>query len=52
MVGVLSSDRKKLAPCHPARARQLLNEGRAAVWSKTPFTIILKKNAGEGHGKN
>ena len=41
-VFVLSSDRKPLDPCHPARARRLLKRGRAAVLRRYPFTIILK----------
>jgi 5-methylcytosine-specific restriction endonuclease McrA len=41
-VFVLSSDRQPLDPCHPARARQLLKAGRAAVFRRYPFTIILK----------
>jgi hypothetical protein len=41
-VFVLSSDRQPLDPCHPARARKLLTSGRAAVWRRFPFTIILK----------
>jgi hypothetical protein len=28
-------------PCHPARARELLREGKAAVFRRFPFTIIL-----------
>lgn len=41
-VFVLSADRKPLTPCHAARARQLMREGRAAVLRRYPFTIILK----------
>ena len=33
-------------PCHPARARQLLRRGRAAVFRRYPFTIILKDREG------
>ena len=40
-VFVLDKDRKPLDPCHPARARQMLSEGRAAVIRRHPFTIIL-----------
>jgi hypothetical protein len=40
-VFVLDSDRQPLDPCHPARARQLLHRGRAAVLRRYPFTIIL-----------
>src|SRR5262245_53486616 len=42
-VFVLSSDRQPLDPCHPARARRLLSNGRAAVFRRFPFTIILKQ---------
>ncbi len=41
-VFVVSSDRKPLDPCHPARARQMLTAGRAAVLRRYPFTILLK----------
>lgn len=40
-VFVLSSDGHPLDPCHPARARQLLDQGKAAVWRRYPFTIRL-----------
>jgi len=30
-------------PCHPARARELLRKGKAAVFRMFPFTIILKE---------
>jgi len=33
-------------PCHPARAKELLDKGRAAVFKRYPFTIILKERAG------
>ena len=42
MVFVLSSDKKPLNPCSPARARILLKEKKAAVYKQFPFTIILK----------
>jgi 5-methylcytosine-specific restriction endonuclease McrA len=41
-VFVLDSNRKPLMPCHPARARKLLSSGKAAVYRRYPFTIILK----------
>jgi 5-methylcytosine-specific restriction endonuclease McrA len=41
-VFVLSADRQPLDPCHPARARKLLKAGRAAVFRRYPFTIILR----------
>lgn len=43
---VLDQDKKPLMPCHPARARELLGKGRAAVFRRYPFTIILKDRRG------
>jgi 5-methylcytosine-specific restriction endonuclease McrA len=40
-VFVLDTDRQPLDPCHPARARQLLRIGRASVFRRHPFTIVL-----------
>lgn len=35
-------------PCHPARARRLLKEGRASVFRRQPFTIIAHdRDSGE-----
>jgi 5-methylcytosine-specific restriction endonuclease McrA len=42
-VFVLDTNRQLLAPCHPARARELLRKGKAAVYRRYPFTIILKR---------
>ena len=47
MVFVLDTNRKPLAPCHPARARKLLKIGKAKIFKKYPFTIILEKEAKE-----
>ncbi|MFD8911235.1 RNA-guided endonuclease IscB [Streptomyces sp. NPDC059575] len=44
-VFVLSRDGGPLMPCHPARARELLRKGRAAVVRRTPFVIRLKDRA-------
>jgi len=41
-VFVLDKNGKPLDPCHPARARKLLDRGKAAVFQAFPFTIILK----------
>ena len=41
-VFVLDTNRKPLSLCHPARARELLRKGKAAVFRRVPFTIILK----------
>lgn len=44
VVFVLDTDKRPLAPCHPARARELLRRGKAAVWRHYPFTLILKRS--------
>lgn len=41
-VFVLDTNKQVQAPCHPAAARLLLHEGKAAVYRRFPFTIILK----------
>jgi 5-methylcytosine-specific restriction endonuclease McrA len=41
-VFVLDHNRQPLDPCHPARARQLLKAGRAAVFRRQPFSIVLR----------
>ena len=43
-VFVLDTNRKPQNPVHPAKARLLLSEGKAAVFRQYPFTIILKKS--------
>lgn len=43
---VVDSNQQPLMPCHPARARQLLRNGKAAVLRMAPFTIILKEREG------
>lgn len=40
-VFVLDKNKKPLDPTHPARARRLLKSGRASVFRRYPFTIIL-----------
>jgi 5-methylcytosine-specific restriction endonuclease McrA len=46
-VFVLDKHKRPLMPCHPARARQLLREGRAVVHRRVPFVIRLKdRNSG------
>ncbi len=42
-VFVLSTDRKPLDPCPAAYARRLLRDGKAAVFRRFPFTILLKE---------
>src|SRR5260370_29239143 len=41
-VFVLDPDTRPLDPVHPGRARILLTQGKAAVFKRYPFTIILK----------
>jgi 5-methylcytosine-specific restriction endonuclease McrA len=40
-VFVLDKNLKPLDPCHPARAKELLQKGRAKVFRRYPFTIVL-----------
>lgn len=47
MVFVLDANKTPLAPCHPAKARKLLKNGKAAIYRKMPFTIILKREVPE-----
>ena len=41
-VFVIDQNKQPLNPVPPARARELLNKQKAAVWRQYPFTIILK----------
>ncbi|MBU1879678.1 MAG: HNH endonuclease [Chloroflexi bacterium] len=45
-VFVLDQNEKSLMPTHPARARQLLKQGRARVYRRQPFTIQLLDREG------
>jgi len=45
-VFVLDNQKQPLSPCSPARARMLLRHGKAAVYRRYPFTIILKNRTG------
>jgi 5-methylcytosine-specific restriction endonuclease McrA len=40
---VLDTKKKPLTPCKPSIAHKLLTAGKAAVFRRYPFTIILKK---------
>ena len=42
-VFVLDVRKRALNPVHPGRARVLLTQGKAAVYRRYPFTIILKR---------
>lgn len=39
---VLDQNLKPLDPCHPARARELLKTGRAKVFKRYPFIIVMQ----------
>ena len=41
-VFVVDTNKQPLSPVHPARARKLLDQRKAAVYRRYPFTIILK----------
>ncbi|MCL1472103.1 RNA-guided endonuclease IscB [Argonema antarcticum] len=41
-VFALDTNKRPLDPVHPAQARTLLTQGKAAVFRRFPFTIILK----------
>lgn len=43
VVFVLDTEKRPLTPCRPAQARRLLREGKAAVFRRYPFTLILKE---------
>ena len=42
-VFVLDTNKTPLAPCHEAKARILLDAGKAAIFRMRPFTVILKR---------
>jgi hypothetical protein len=42
-VFVIDTDKQPLAPVHSGRARLLLKAGRAAVYRRNLFTLILKR---------
>lgn len=42
-VFVIDTNKRPLEPIHPGLARQLLKGGKAAIYRKFPFTLILKE---------
>jgi len=46
-VFLLDAERRPLAPVHPGRARLLLKAGKAAVFKRFPFTLILRQLAAQ-----
>jgi 5-methylcytosine-specific restriction endonuclease McrA len=45
-VFVGENNKQPLMPCHPYRSRKLLKNGKAAVYRRYPFTIIMKCRVG------
>lgn len=43
LVFVLDTNKQPLSPCRPSVARKLLRDGKAAVFRRFPFTLILKR---------
>jgi hypothetical protein len=43
---VMDKNKMFLMPCHPARARELWRKGKAAVYKRFSFRIILKEKIG------
>ncbi len=41
---ILDTNYQPLNPIHPAQARQLLRNGKASIYRKYPFTLILKES--------
>src|ERR1700687_548950 len=48
-VFVLDTNKAPLNPLHPGRARLLLKQGKAAVYRRYPFTLILKRAVEQTH---
>ena len=46
-VFVVDTYERPLDPVHPGRARLLLKQGKASVWRRFPFTLILKTESKE-----
>jgi 5-methylcytosine-specific restriction endonuclease McrA len=46
-VFVLDTHKRPLEPVHPGLARQLLKGGKAAIYRKYPFTVILQESRPE-----
>jgi 5-methylcytosine-specific restriction endonuclease McrA len=41
---LIDTDKRPLDPIHPAQARQLLRNGKAAIFRQFPFTLIFKES--------
>lgn len=40
---LIDTEKRPLNPIHPAQARQMLRNGKAAIFRRFPFTLILKR---------
>jgi len=49
-VFVLDANKQALNPIHPGWARKLLSAGRASIYRRYPFTIILKRKVVDAEG--
>ena len=52
MIFVIDSNKRPLDMCHPANARKLLRDGKATIYRKEPFIIILKRKVENGVENN
>jgi len=43
-VFIIDANKRPLTPIHPGFARRLLNQKKAAIYRKFPFTLILKES--------
>ena len=50
-VFVVDAKKRPLAPVHPGRARLLLKAGRAVVFKRFPFTLMLNRPGGQAVGE-
>ena len=50
-VYVINKHGRPLMPCSPAKARHLLDAGKAKVKKRTPFTIQLHPRSYSGRGR-
>src|SRR5437660_482337 len=46
---VIDQDKRPLDPIHPGYARKLLSSGKAAVYRRFPFVLILKGQVLKAH---
>ncbi|TAH23345.1 MAG: HNH endonuclease, partial [Oscillatoriales cyanobacterium] len=42
-VFLIDANKKPMNPVHPSHARKLLDSGKASVFRRYPFTLLLKR---------